>query len=40
MQHSVYEAQAPLRALYGSQASLQLERQEPVGTLASVRIPA
>jgi signal transduction histidine kinase len=28
-----------LRALYGSQASLQLRRQEPVGTLASVRIP-
>jgi hypothetical protein len=29
-----------LRALYGSQASLQLERQEPTGTLATVRIPA
>jgi anti-sigma regulatory factor (Ser/Thr protein kinase) len=29
-----------LRALYGSQASLQLQRQEPSGTLARVRIPA
>jgi signal transduction histidine kinase len=29
-----------LRALYGSRASLQLERQEPAGTLATVRIPA
>jgi LytS/YehU family sensor histidine kinase len=29
-----------LRALYGSQAGLGLERQEPSGTLATVRIPA
>lgn len=29
-----------LRALYGSQASLRLQRQEPAGTLACVRIPA
>lgn len=29
-----------LRALYGGRASLQLERQQPAGTLATVRIPA
>ncbi len=29
-----------LRALYGSQGGLQLERQEPTGTVATVRIPA
>jgi len=29
-----------LRALYGSRASLRLERQQPTGTLATVRIPA
>jgi LytS/YehU family sensor histidine kinase len=29
-----------LRTLYGCQASLQIERQEPAGTLATVRIPA
>jgi signal transduction histidine kinase len=29
-----------LRALYGSRSSLRLERQEPAGTRATVRIPA